>query len=313
MINSVDLVDSCSYHEYTKAVDPILAGTISRVPFAEFSSDLYKENKTCTIPLDISKQLGCEGPATSPSLCANFVKILAGECINHKINATSQVFYIMHGLGRTEFDGLSVPWKTGDFVALPAVNNLIHFAQQDSLFYLVHDEPLLHYLGVKASTKRFKPTLYTSEETLEELRKIKMEGENVNRNRISVILANKAIDQTLSITHTLWTMLGVLPKGAVQLPHRHQSVALDLILDCQPGCYTLVGTAINSSGGIINPTRVDWKSNSAFITPPGYWHAHFNESNCDANFIPIQDAGLQNYLRTLDIKFTLPNATLPTI
>ena len=148
---------------------------------------------------------------------------------------------------------------------------------------------------------------------LEELRKIKMEGENVNRNRISVILANKAIDQTLSITHTLWTMLGVLPKGAVQLPHRHQSVALDLILDCQPGCYTLVGTAINSSGGIINPTRVDWKSNSAFITPPGYWHAHFNESNCDANFIPIQDAGLQNYLRTLDIKFTLPNATLPTI
>jgi hypothetical protein len=41
------------------------------------------------------------------------------------------------------------------------------------VFYLVHDEPLLHYLGVKASTKRFKPTLYTSEETLEELRKIK--------------------------------------------------------------------------------------------------------------------------------------------
>jgi gentisate 1,2-dioxygenase len=142
---------------------------------------------------------------------------------------------------------------------------------------------------------------------LKELDKVQKEADAVNRSRVSVLLANKEMDQTLTITHTLWAMLGVLPVAAVQLPHRHQSVALDLILDCEPGCYTLVGTHISATGEIINPTRVDWKPYSAFVTPPGHWHAHFNESTKEAHLIPMQDAGLQTYLRALDIKFVLPN------
>lgn len=213
----------------------------------------------------------------------------------------------MHGSGRTEFDGTAIPWKTGDFVALPTGQETRHFADTDAVHYLVHDEPLLRYLGVKASLPRFRPTLYTSEDSLRELDKVRKEADAVNRSRISVLLANKAMDQTLTVTHTLWAMLGVLPKAAVQLPHRHQSVALDLILGCEPGCYTLVGTSISAQGEIRNPTRVDWKPYSAFITPPGYWHAHFNGSASDAHLIPLQDAGLQTYLRTLDIKFVLPN------
>ncbi|HXZ06961.1 MAG TPA: hypothetical protein VEI25_02790 [Paraburkholderia sp.] len=39
------------------------------------------------------------------------------------------------------------------------------------------------------------------------------------------------------------------------------------------------------------------------MTPPGYWHAHFNETDDNAYVIPIQDAGLQTWLRTLDIRF----------
>jgi hypothetical protein len=39
-------------------------------------------------------------------------------------------------------------------------------------------------------------------------------------------------------------------------------------------------------------------------TPPGLWHAHLNESGVPAHLIPIQDAGLQTYLRSLDIRFT---------
>ena len=124
---------------------------------------------------------------------------------------------------------------------------------------------------------------------------------------MSVLLANKEMDQTLTVTHTMWAMLGILPKNAEQLPHRHQSVALDLILDCHPGCYTLVGPKISPQGKIINPTQVDWKPYSVFITPPGYWHAHYNESSGDAYLLPMQDAGLQTYLRSLDIKFVLPN------
>lgn len=304
------LTENGCYYEYTKAADPIGSGAIPKIPFADFGSELHQTGGTRIIPLDISSELGCEGPATSPALCANFVRILASEALSTNFNATSQLFYVMYGSGRTEFDGTKIPWETGDFVALPTSKEIRHYAATNSAFYLVHDEPLLRYLGVTAKIQRFKPTLYTSEDSLRELEQVKKEAGAVNRSRISVLLGNKAMDQTLTVTHTLWAMLGVLPIGAIQLPHRHQSVALDLILDCDPGCYTLVGTRISAKGEILNPTRVDWKPYSAFITPPGYWHAHFNESSKEAHLIPLQDAGLQTYLRTLDIKFILPNGEI---
>ena len=67
------------YYEYTKAADPIGSGVISRVPLAEFSSSLHQGGTTALIPLDVSQALGCEGPATSPARCANFVHILPNE------------------------------------------------------------------------------------------------------------------------------------------------------------------------------------------------------------------------------------------
>ena len=101
-------------------------------------------------------------------------------------------------------------------------------------------------------------------------------------------------------------MFGKLPVDAVQRPHRHQSVALDLVGACEPGCYTLVGRSIDEHGEIVDPIRVDWEPAAAFVTPPGLWHAHHNESGAPAWIIPIQDAGLHTYLRSLDIRFAPP-------
>ncbi len=303
-----ELSQQALYFEYSKAADPIGSGSISRVPYAEFLSELHQKSVTALIPLDVSEALGCEGPATSPALCANFVHILPNEKITTSFNATSQLIYVMRGAGKTHFEDLVIPWKTGDFLVLPIGSRATHYADQDSAFYLVHDEPLLRYLGAEAKIQRFKPTLYASEESLKMLEAVEHDAKAINRSRVSVLLANKEMDQTLTVTHTLWAMLGVLPDGTVQLPHRHQSVALDLILDCEPGCYSLVGTKIDENGVIIDPKRVDWKPYSAFITPPGHWHAHHNESGKEAHLIPMQDAGLQTYLRALDIRFVLPKS-----
>jgi gentisate 1,2-dioxygenase len=305
-----DLKEQAVYFEYTKAADPIGSGAISQMPCAEFSGDLHQQNQSALIPLDLSSALGCEGPATSPALCANFVHILPGEKVTTAFNATSLLIYVMRGQGETNFEGAVIPWNTGDFVVLPAGAESTHSAETDAAFYLVHDEPLLRYLGAEAKIQRFKPTLFSSEDSKKKLDEVERDGNAVNRSRVSVLLANKAMDQTLTITHTLWAMLGVLPVGTVQLPHRHQSVALDLILDCEPGCYSLVGTTIDDNGAIINPKRVDWKPYSAFTTPAGHWHAHYNESGAKAHLIPMQDAGLQTYLRSLDIRFVLPQKSV---
>jgi gentisate 1,2-dioxygenase len=173
------------------------------------------------------------------------------------------------------------------------------------VLYWVHDEPLLRYLGVEARIPRFRPTRYPTEQSRAELARVAAAPRAGNRNRISVLLANAEQPQSLTITHVLWAMIGLLPAGQMQPAHRHQSVALDLIIDCPPeGCYTLVGDRIDEHGRIIDPTRVDWEPGEAFVTPPGKWHAHYNESDVDAHLIPVQDAGLQTYLRSLDIRFT---------
>ena len=99
-------------------------------------------------------------------------------------------------------------------------------------------------------------------------------------------------------------MIGVLPAGRVQRPHRHQSAALDLITDCSPGCYSLLGTRLDADGTIVDPQRVEWEPAGAFVTPPGLWHSHHNESGRPAYLVPVQDAGLHTYLRSLDIRFT---------
>ncbi len=291
------------YFEYSKAANPIAAGLTTRVPLADFPRHLHESGPTRIIPFDLSDQLKCDGPATSPALCSNFIRIQQGEHIRTAPNATSELYHVIRGEGRTKVHGEDIHWSKGDFLTFPAQSKAEHFADADAAFYWVHDEPLLRYLGVTVTTPRFKPTLYPRARAAMELEKVEQDPEAAKKSRVSVLLANKEFPQTRTITHVIWAMFGVLPAGAVQLAHHHESVALDFIIDCQPGCYSLIGEKLDDQGNIVDGKRADWKSGSAFVTPPGLWHSHHNESGAPAHLMPIQDAGLHTYLRTLDIHF----------
>lgn len=125
---------------------------------------------------------------------------------------------------------------------------------------------------------------------------MKNDPDAASRSRISILLNDKKFDQTLTITHVLWAMFGIVPPHSVQSPHSHKSVALDFVAYAGPNTYTLVGDKIDpQTKQIIDPIRCDWVTGKAFVTPPGLWHSHHNESDEDAFIIPIQDAGLQTY------------------
>ena len=81
---------------------------------------------------------------------------------------------MIRGKGRTRVDGEDIFWSKGDFLTLPAQSKAEHFADADTdaAFYWVHDEPLLRYLGVSATTPRFKATLYPSARAALELEKV---------------------------------------------------------------------------------------------------------------------------------------------
>ena len=308
-----DWTGDAVFYEYSKASDPIGAGAISRVPIRRFSPELHAGGPSRVIPLDLSADLGVAYPATSPGLLASFLIIQPGEQVTTRPDATSELYYCMRGHGRSDFEQSVRParttrgcieWGHGDFLTLPAGCTTVHGADTSgALLYRVTDAPLLSYLGAAPSEARFEPTRFDGVVARERLAEVERDPEASGRSRVSVLLGNAATPQTLTITHTLWAMLGVLPAGRVQQPHRHQSVALDLITECAPGCYSLIGDRLGADGAIADPVRVDWEPAGAFVTPPGLWHSHHNESGRPAYLVPIQDAGLHTYLRSLDIRF----------
>lgn len=290
------------YFEYTSSANPIGARLISRVPYHTFLISKKQIDKS-VLDLDLSEQLCCAYPATGPSLLAHFVYLKPGDKLALRPNATSQVFYVFFGSGIARQESDVIHFWQGDFFALPGGSETELVSDTPTCIYYVDDSPLLNYLGVEPSRRRFTPTLYPAERAQAELHKVIESPSAGKRNRMSILLGNSNFPQSRTITHSMWAMFGIVMPNSMQKPHRHQSIALDFIPECQEGVYTLVGTELDADGNIVNPVRVDWQPGMAFVTPPGYWHAHFNESNEPAYVIPLQDAGLQTYLRALDIRF----------
>jgi hypothetical protein len=70
------LTSDALYFNYSSAANPIRQGLMPPVPYHSFSGQFFKEGQTRIQPLDISAALGCPSPATSPALCANFIRIV---------------------------------------------------------------------------------------------------------------------------------------------------------------------------------------------------------------------------------------------
>ncbi len=301
------LIEAARFFDYRVASNPMADGGVPPVPGGRFPASLHELGPTRIVPLDNSLALGCPGPATTPSLAASFLHVHSGDALATEANATSHLFYVMRGEGVSRVanaSGTTIAWSAGDLFTLPAGSPATHVAGEESALYWVHDEPLLTHLGATATRPRFAPTLYPQSAIRESLDAVLHDPESRKANRLSVLLGNHLFPREMTITHVLWAMFGILPVGVVQAPHRHQSVAVDFVVDAQPGCYTMVGSKLAADGSIADGERFDWEPHSVFVTPPGLWHSHHNESGQPAHILPIQDAGLHTYLRTLSILFS---------
>ncbi|HCS12695.1 MAG: hypothetical protein COS82_05815 [Zetaproteobacteria bacterium CG06_land_8_20_14_3_00_59_53] len=285
--------------EYSSAATPDL----NDVPIQPFPASLHEQGDTRVIALDLSTELDTPYPATAPNLLANYIRICTGEKIATCVAATSEVYFVLRGAGRTETAEGTIRWKQGDAFTLPCNQGMTHYADEDAALYWSHDAPLLQYMGVAPTTPIFKPAFYSREYMVSEVEKLREIALREKRNRIGIILGNTASAKTKTMTHTMWSLFNLLPAGEVQKPHRHQSVALDLAVFSGPDTYTMIGKKVDEQGNIIDPVKAMWATNTVFVTPPGWWHSHHNHSDQDAFVFPVQDAGLHTYMRTLDIQF----------
>jgi gentisate 1,2-dioxygenase len=290
---------NAQFHEYLSVVNPLMP----KINVNAFDASIHQSGKTRVIPLDLSTQLKTNYPATTPNLMASFLRICLGESLITTTAASSEMFYVIRGAGSSETEWGTTSWKEGDLFVIPTTGDAVHTASEDSAIYWVSDSPVMKYLGVKPTEKQFKPVLFTNEQIQEKLMAEYHSEDALSRNRIGILLSNPACPLTKTLTHTLWSLYNILPTGVTQLPHRHNSVALDFCVTAGENTYTLIGQEIDENGHIINPIKAMWTPGSMFVTPPGWWHSHHNESGENAIVLPIQDAGLQTYMQTLDIQF----------
>lgn len=312
--------------EYTANANP----PMTEVPVRIFPAALHQTGITHNTPLDLSEALSLRYKATAPNLLASFIEVKAGEALETGVeHATSQSFYVMRGAGSSNTRAGLVEWSQGDLFVLPYLGDDAPSVCESSAavvgrqcvrhtcaapaggscaLYFVHDEPLLRYLGARpVDTRRFQPALYPGRAMLDTVGSISAVDEATGevRNRRGILLSSQdTMDQTKTLTPTLWSLLNSIGAGANQAPHRHNSVALDLAVVGGPGVYTLLGRELDADGRIVSPLRVDWESGGVFVTPPGWWHSHHNEGNDTAWVLPMQDAGLYTHQRTLDIRFS---------
>ncbi|KAJ1451757.1 RmlC-like cupin domain-containing protein [Pelagophyceae sp. CCMP2097] len=305
-----DWTKSVRVYEYGSAANPQMLP----IPVVVHPSSLHESGPTAVLNFDLSAMLGGAGPCSSPNLLAAYVRIVVGESIATQACATSQAFYVIRGAGETmSAEHGTVDWSEGDLFVIPkTAGSCTHSCASASAFggaalYWVHDEPLMTYLGVAPNVQKFEPTHFTRARLLAHVEEIRHAPGAEHRNRLGVLLGNVATEETtMTLTHVLWSLLNSIGPKTIQRPHRHNSVALDLAVSAPLPAgqvYTLMGREIDKNGDIINPIKCDWVNGSVFLTPPGWWHSHHNESNETAWVLPMQDAGLYTHQRTLDIRF----------
>ena len=288
------------FFEYGSAANPRMPS----IGIDVFPPALHQIAKSKIIPLQLSQQLETDYPATGPNLLANYIHIAAGEPLATGTHASSQVFYVIRGAGVSTINGSKLQWKTGDLFALPCMGDIVHLAHEDTAFYWVHDQPLMDFLGVLPIKPQCRPLYFSREQLTSELEKVRLQNLGKEKNRNGILLANPDCPRSKTLTHSMWSLYNLLPAKSHQKAHRHNSIALDFAVKAGDGVYTLIGPKIDTDGNIINPIRANWITAGSFVTPPGWWHSHHNESDEDAIVLPIQDAGLHTYMQTLDIQFS---------
>ena len=251
----------------------------------------------------------------SPNLKAEYIVLNNSVYNDNLTDGSSHEYFVLEGSGKTIIETkplIEIKWSKGDVFILPFINEEVrHISfEKNSILFTANDIPLLNYLKSRPFESKFSPTLFKNSDIITEINKYSKEKESKKRNRNGVLLtSDEMISENLNtISHTMWSLYNILPPNSIQPPHKHNSIAIDLCVDVDEKSskegliYTLMGPEIKNNK-IVNPIKIVWKKNHAFVTPPGWWHSHHNESNISASVFPVQDAGLHTYMETLDINF----------
>jgi len=269
------------------------------VPDHIFTSEptiaLHPGTPTGLIPCDISATLECDFPATTPLILIRYAKIRANEMLRTDFNASGVMFYVIRGAGSTSCGAETVEWNAGDIVVLPGGVPHDHTAGlEDAVLWIVTNEPQLAFETLRAPAPGHAPSEivhYRAEEITRQIELLYDVGRSEQTAGSALIFSAERQEATRNILPTLTLAMNSLPGGAVQRPHRHNAVAVSLVIRGDR-CFSMM-----------DGRRKDWAPWATTITPPVAVHSHHNGGNEQALFLIVQDGGIFYHTRAMGFEF----------
>jgi hypothetical protein len=241
---------------------------------------------TGLIECDLSRVLGCRFPATTPLVLARYGRIRAGETLTTGFVTSGTIAYVILGSGVTVCGTEQISWPGGIAAS--------HTAATTAVLWLVTNEPQLAFENLRAPEPGHAPTdlvHYRGEEIDRQIALLYEVGRNATTAGSALVLSAERQEATRNILPTLTAAMNSLPAGFVQPPHRHNAVAVSLIIRGE-GCFS-----------VIDGRRKDWSAWATTITPPVSVHSHHNEGTGQARFLIIQDGGIYYHTRAMGFEF----------
>lgn len=251
---------------------------------------------TGLVDCDLSGHLRTSTPATTPLSLVRYARINAGETLLTDFAASGVIVYVIAGSGHTLCDTERVDWNPGDVFVLPGGLPLRHEAGAgaDAVLWIVTNEPQLAFEHLRAPEAGDAPTSivhYPADEIGRQIDLLYEVGRGQEIAGSALIFSSERQLAIRNVLPTLTVAMNSLPPGVAQRPHRHNSMAVALIIQGQ-GCYST-----------IDGKRKDWSQWATTITPPVSVHSHHNEGDKRAMFLIVQDGGIYYYTRAMGFEF----------
>jgi gentisate 1,2-dioxygenase len=277
------------------AFDVRLPAVPDRSFTAEPARALDPATPTGLIACDLSDELGCGFAATTPLVLARYARIRAGESLHADLAASGVVAYVIAGSGTTECGGERVAWSAGDLLILPGGVPHDHAAgESDAVLWIVGNEPLLAFENLRPPAPGAAPTDLVHVPAAEIARQIALidaVGRDASMAGSALIFSSERQEATRNILPTLTVAMNTLHPGTAQRPHRHNSVAVSLVIQGEQ-CHSMV-----------DGRRKDWSPWATTITPPVAAHSHHNGGERQALFLIVQDGGIYYHARAMGFAF----------
>jgi len=262
---------------------------------AERDRVLAPDAATGLVALDLSTVLGLGYPATTPFILSRFARIRAGETLATEFRASTELYHVIRGSGITRVaGGEPMAWHAADTFCLPGGATMHHAAAENTVLWITTNEPQLRFEGLQPPAPGqapIRPALYPMAEIRRRLLGVYLDPRGAAMPGKSINLGNVAIEASRTTTPSFTLALNSLLPGEAQRGHRHNAVAVTLVLGGER-CYSL-----------IDGERADWEPLTVMITPPAAFHSHHNEGNHLALFLIVQDGGVYYHCRTMGFSY----------